>query len=56
MEYFHKQTKTRISYSIIKELKDKDRNMIVDQEEIKAHFFQHFRDLYVDKEETDPLA
>ena len=29
---------------------------MVEKEEIKAHVFHHFRDLYMDKEETDPLA
>ena len=38
-EYFHKQIKTRINYIMIKELKDKDGNRIVDQEDIKACVF-----------------
>ena len=29
---------------------------MVEQEEIKTHVFQHFRDLYQDKDETDPIA
>ena len=29
---------------------------MVEQEEIKTHILQHFRDLYMDKDETDPLA
>ena len=29
---------------------------MVEQDEIKAHVFQHFRDLYMDKDEIDPLA
>ena len=41
---------------MIKELKDSDGKRIVEQDEIKEHTFQHFRDLYKDKEEIDPLA
>ena len=41
---------------MIKELRDKDENKMVEQEEIKTHVFQHFRDLYQDKDETDPIA
>ena len=41
---------------MIKELKDKDGNKMTEQEEIKNHVFQHFRDLYMDKEEIEPLA
>ena len=29
---------------------------MVEQEDIKTHVFQHFRDLYQDKDETDPIA
>ena len=54
--YFHKQTKSRLSFTMIKTLKDKDSKRMVEHEEIKAHAFQQFRDLYMDKEETDPLA
>ena len=53
--YFHKQTKSRLSFTMIKTLKDKDSKRMVEHEEIKAHVFQHFRDLYMDKEEIDPL-
>ena len=55
-DYFHKQSKARIFFNIVKELKGKDGKRMVDQEEIKDHVFQHFRDLYMDKEETDPLV
>ena len=41
---------------MIKELKDSDGKRIVEQEELKDHFFQHFRDLYRDTDEVDPLA
>ena len=41
---------------MIKELKDSDGKRIVEQEEIKDHIFQHFRDLYRDKDEADLLA
>ena len=41
---------------MIKELKDKDNKRMVEQDEINTHDFQHFRDLYMDKDETDPLA
>ena len=40
--YFHKQTNARLSFSMIKELKDKYGNRMVDHEEIKDHVFQHF--------------
>ena len=54
--YFHKQTKARLNFNMIKELKDKDGKRMVEQEEIKTHIFQHFKDLYIDKDETDPIA
>ena len=38
-DYFHKQTKARLSFNIIKELKDKDGKRIVEQEDIKDHVF-----------------
>ena len=41
---------------MIEELNDKDGKRMVDQEEIKHHVFHHFKDIYMDKEETDPLA
>ena len=54
--YFHKQTKTRLYFNMIKELKDGDGKRMVEQEEIKDHVFWHFRELYRDKEETGPLS
>ena len=54
--YFQKQTKERLCFNMMKELKYKDDKRMVEQEEIKDHVFQHFRDLYMDKEEIDPLA
>ena len=54
--YFHKQIKARLNFNMIKKLKDKDGKWMVEQEEIKTHILQHFRDLYMDKDETDPLA
>ena len=56
MAYFHKQSKARLCFNMIKELKDSDGKRIVEQEEIKDHVFQHFKDLYRDKDEADPLA
>ena len=41
---------------MIKEIRDKDENKMAEQEDIKAHVFQHFRDLYQDKDEIDPIA
>ena len=29
---------------------------MVEQDEIKAHVFQHSRDIYMDKDETDPIV
>ena len=55
-KYFHKQEKVRKSFSIIKELKYIDGNNIVGQEEVKAHSFNHFLELYIDREEDDPEA
>ena len=56
MKYFHNQAKARFSFNVIKELKDKDGNKMAEHEEIKTHVLQHFRDLYQDKDETDPIA
>ena len=55
-KYFHNQEKARLSFNMIKELKDKYRNKMAEQEEIKTHILQHFRDLYQNKDETDPIA
>ena len=41
---------------MIKELKDSDGKRIVEQEEIKDHVFQHFRDIYRDKDEADLIS
>ena len=54
--YFHKQTKARLCFNMIKELKDSDGKRIVEKEEIKDHVFQNFRDLYRDRDKVDPLA
>ena len=41
---------------MIKELKDKDGKRMVEQEEMKTHIFHHFKDIYMEKDETNPLA
>ena len=48
--YFHKQTKYRLSFNIIKELKDSN------GKNIERNIFQHFSQLYTDSEETDPIS
>ena len=42
-KYFHKKTKIQQSFNAIKELKDKYRNKITGQKELKEHAFTHFQ-------------
>ena len=54
--YFHKQSKARLSYNTIKELYDSNGDKVEGKEAIKKHIVQHFRNLYTDKDETDPIS
>ena len=54
--YFHKQTKIRLSFNFINELKDNNSQIIFGQDNIKRLALHHFNQLYSDNSETDPLA
>ena len=54
--YFHKQSKGRLSFNTIKELYDSNGNKIEGNEAIKRHIVQHFRNLYTDRDEMDPIS
>ena len=54
--YFHKQTKIRMSCNFIKELKDSNNQMIMEQDGIKDMVWQHFNLLLSDRGETDPIS
>ena len=41
-KYFHKQTKIRMRFNYIKELKDNNNNKIIGQDAIKKLALQHF--------------
>ena len=54
--YFHKQTKIRLSFNFINELKDNNSQIISGQDNIKKLALHHFNQLYSDSGEMDPLA
>ena len=56
IEYFHKQTKTIMSFNYIKELKDNNNKKINGQDDIKKLALQHFNQLFSDSGETDPIS
>ena len=53
-KYFHNQTKTRLSFNFINELKNSNDQIITGQDNIKKLAFQHFNQLYSDIGEADP--
>ena len=54
--YFHKQTKIRLSFNFINELKNNSNQIISRQYNIKKLALQHFNHLYSDSGETDPFS
>ena len=54
--YFHKQTKSGLSFNIIKELNDSNGQKFEGHEAIKRHIFQHFRNINTESEERDLIS
>ena len=54
--YFHKQSKGRLSSNTIRELYDRNGNEIDGNEAVKWHIVHHFKNIYTNRDETDPFS
>ena len=54
--YFHNQTKIRLSFNFINELKNSNNQIIFEQDNIKKLILHHFNQLYSDSGKTNPFS